>query len=91
MTGCGAHAPTVGANPDLHYVLSDIIWSVVGSYLSPHDLFNLTLTCKWFGKKVVEIDGLILSYDKPELLIMEYAAIELVLGHVDWWIIDTFS
>ena len=71
--------------------LSDIIWSKIGSYLPPHDLFNLTLACKRFGKKVLEIDGLILSDDNSELSIMGYTAGKLVRGHVDLWISSTFS
>ena len=83
MARCGADTSTVGVNPTLHYVLCDIIRSYTESYLPPHNIFNLNLTCKRIGKKVVEIDGLIIFYDKPELSIIEYAAIGLVLGHVD--------
>ena len=91
MARCGADTSTVGVDPTLHYVLCDIIWSYIGSYLPPHDIFHLALTCKRFGKKVAEIDRWMLSYDKPELTIMEYVANDLVLGHVDWWISATFS
>ena len=66
MTPHGATMSTVRVNPAFHHALSDIICSKIGSYFTPHNLFNLILACKRFRKKVVNIDGLILSGDNLE-------------------------
>ena len=85
---------TVADDIPFEALLADFLWCNIGFFLLPHDLLNLALTCRRFGAKTTEIDGMDINNlfnitgddGKPQLSMMEYTASELVYGHVHLWV-----
>ena len=53
---------------------SDKNWSVIGSYLPPHDLLDLALKCRRLGKGKVDVVDVINYSDHTERSLMEDVA-----------------